>query len=226
MATPDPASTTPAVPRSISDLVVIPLGSWEQHGPHLPFDTDTRIAQELVSRLEHSLPELVRGPTLTVSASGEHAGFRGTLSIGGEVVTKTVIELVRSADWSSGVVFVNGHGGNSEYLARAVDVLAREGRSILVWSPPLVDDTDSHAGLIETSLMLAIDPASVRIDEIREGVTEPLGTLMADLRLGGVISVSPSGVLGDPRGANPDLGRALLDDWAQRLLTAVSAWAG
>ena len=226
MAPPDPASTTSAVPRSICDLLVIPLGSWEQHGPHLPFDTDTRIAQELVSRLERLLPDLVRGPTLTVSASGEHAGFRGTLSIGGEIVTKTVIELVRSADWSSGVVIVNGHGGNSEYLAHAVDILAREGRSILIWSPPLVDDTDSHAGLIETSLMLAIDPAGVRLEEMREGVTEPLGSLMADLRRGGVISVSPTGVLGDPRGANPDLGHALLDDWARRLLDAVVAWVG
>ena len=93
-------------------IVLIPVGSTEQHGPHLPLATDTWIAEELAGRAIHQTDGLMVGPTISVSASGEHAGFAGTLSIGLEVMTMVVVELVRSADWAAGVVLVNGHGGN------------------------------------------------------------------------------------------------------------------
>ncbi|MCX5759922.1 MAG: creatininase family protein, partial [Gemmatimonadetes bacterium] len=67
---------------------------------------------------------------ITISASGEHAGFAGTLSFGNEVVERMLIELVRSADWSAGVVLVNGHGGNAEPVRRAVSILTAEQRRV------------------------------------------------------------------------------------------------
>ena len=93
-------------------IVVVPVGSCEQHGPHLPLHTDTVIATALARDLARRRDDCAVAPALTVSASGEHAGFPGTLSIGTEVMTDLIVELARSAGWGRGVVFVNGHGGN------------------------------------------------------------------------------------------------------------------
>ena len=96
-------------------IIAIPVGSCEQHGPHLPLDTDTRIAVAVAEGLVSSFEpgDVLIGPTLAATSSGEHAGFPGTLSIGADVVEQTIVELVRSADWSAGVVLVNGHAGNA-----------------------------------------------------------------------------------------------------------------
>src|SRR3954454_19076570 len=95
-------------------LLAVPVGSCEQHGPHLPLDTDTRIAVHLAEALGHGRPDVVVAPAGAVGASGEHAGFPGTLSIGTAALTTVLIELIRSADHFAGVVLVNGHGGNAE----------------------------------------------------------------------------------------------------------------
>lgn len=224
MNSPEPAPTSREVGKVRTPLVVVALGSWEQHGPHLPLDTDTRIAAELAGRLVSEIPDCVLGPTLAVSSSGEHSGFPGTLSVGSEVVVDILVELVRSADWASGVIVINGHGGNAECLGRARDLLVSEGRKFLPWSPPLVDPTDSHAGYVETSLMLAIDSSAVRSDEIASGPNLRLQDILAELRDGGVASVSPSGVLGDPMRAEPSLGHRLLADWTDLLVADVRSW--
>ncbi|MEN9801318.1 MAG: hypothetical protein RLZ37_443 [Actinomycetota bacterium] len=219
--------TTPTsgdIERMTAPILAVPLGSWEQHGPHLPLDTDTRIAEALVARLAAANPDIVRGPTIAVSSSGEHAGFAGTLSIGGRVVVDMMVELVRSAEWAAGVLIVNGHGGNTEYLEQARDRLMGEHHLVLVWSPPLVDPNDSHAGYVETSVMLALEPLSVRVEEIRCAPAPHLADILPDLRATGVKGVSPSGVLGDPRRADADLGRLLLSTWENDLVEAVSRW--
>lgn len=207
-----------------SPVVVLALGSWEQHGPHLPLDTDTRIASELVSRLARRVSWAIPGPALGIASSGEHAGFAGTLSVGGRVVADTVLEIVRSADWAAGVAIVNGHGGNGPYLERAREIAVSEGRNLFTWSPPLVDPRDSHAGYVETSVMMAIDPATVRLDEIECGTVVPLEDVLPRMREGGVISVSPSGVLGDPRRADASLGDDLLTSWENDLVESASTW--
>jgi creatinine amidohydrolase len=210
-------------------ILLVPLGSTEQHGPHLPLDTDTRVAVALCEGATAALardpgvdrPALV-APAVTYGASGEHEGFAGTLSIGQGAFEQVVVELGRSAgDDYALVAFVNGHGGNAEALGRAWSTLRLEGRPVLAWSPRLDQPADSHAGLVETSVLLALAPHVVRLDRAEPGNTRPLQELLADLRAGGLAAVAANGVLGDPTGATAAVGRALLDGWIADLVAAV-----
>ena len=220
------ASTWVEVAAQQDPVLVIPVGSCEQHGPHLPFDTDTVIGEALVASIANLRPNVFVGPTITISASGEHAGFPGTLSFGTEATAEALIELVRSADWALGVMFVNAHGGNSDALTEVVIAASMEGHNVLVWSPSAPDDerSDSHAGWLETSLMLHLDASRVRLDRLEAGETRPLHDIMDELVENGVQSVSPNGVLGDPAGATAEHGRAVLQRWTGDLVDRVETW--
>lgn len=206
-------------------ILLIPVGSTEQHGPHLPISTDTLIAEEIAERAIHLTDGLMIGPTLSISASGEHAGFPGTLSIGNSAMSTVIVELCRSADWAAGVVFVNGHGGNHTAVTRSVELLVGEGRSTLAWWPkwPQRQDggpADLHAGRIETSMMLAIDPGLVRLELTAPG---PAATVQ-DLRAKGVRAVSPTGVLGDPNGASGREGERFIVSFVEDLIHEIERW--
>jgi mycofactocin precursor peptide peptidase len=202
-------------------LLAVPVGATEQHGPHLPLTTDTDIAVALVGRL----PGAVAAPPLCFGSSGEHAGFRGTLSIGQPVTQRVLIELGRSACESyEHVLFVSTHGGNAAPVARAVEYLRFEGRDVRAWSPRF--GGDAHAGRTETSLMLALDPSRVRLDLAEPGCTEDIATLMPRLLREGVRAVSPNGVLGDPAGASAKEGRELLARATAELREFVASWLG
>jgi mycofactocin precursor peptide peptidase len=204
-------------------LLCVPVGACEQHGPHLPLSTDTIVAEAVAARLAAGRPDVLVAPAITVSASGEHGGFPGTLSIGTDATAAVLVELVRSADWTGGVVFVNGHGGNRDAVDRAMTVLDRDGRAALPWWPCLPGG-DAHAGRTETSLMLALRPDLVHLDLAAAGETAPLAVIASRLRTVGVRAVAPNGVLGDPTGASADEGRALLDRMAVDLAAAVDSW--
>jgi mycofactocin system creatininase family protein len=206
-------------------IIAVPVGSCEQHGPHLPLDTDTRIAVALAEGLVSSFEpgDVLIGPTMAATSSGEHAGFPGTLSIGAALVEQMIVELVRSADWSAGVVLVNGHAGNARPVQRAVNKLLGEGRRVLAWWPH-IRNGDAHAGESETSMMLALAPSLVRMSRAEAGRPEPIVDLIDELRANGVRAVSPNGVLGDPRSATANHGKALLTRLIIDLVAAVDEW--
>lgn len=208
--------------RAASSVLAVPVGATEQHGPHLPIGTDTAVAVALAERLATARDDVVVAPAVVYGSSGEHAGFAGTLSIGGDAVRVLLVELVRSADAFAGVVLISAHGGNAAPVAAATAILTAEGRRVLAWSPR--HDGDAHAGRTETSMLLTIDPASVRSDRMEPGDRRTLGELIDALRAGGVASVSPNGVLGDPTGASAAEGAALLDRLAADLAAAVATW--
>ena len=214
----------PTVDRNAT--LLIPLGSTEQHGPHLPLDTDARIAEAVALRAAEALEQPVAvAPVVAYGASGEHAGFAGTLSIGTDVLRSVLIELVRSAALTfERIVFVNGHGGNIEALRAAVTQMRAEGHAVSAWSPT-IPDGDAHAGRTETALMLAIAPETVRLELAEAGNTTPIGELIDELRAGGVVSASPNGVLGDPRGANAAEGETLLEMLTSQLAKSLVAAA-
>ncbi|MCU1526973.1 MAG: mycofactocin system creatininase, partial [Frondihabitans sp.] len=117
----------PEVP--VDPLVLVPTGSTEQHGPHLPFDTDSVVARAVATHAAARLPgPVVVAPTIAFGASGEHADFPGTISIGHVALRAVLIETVRSLDlWSGHIVFVNGHGGNVATLRQVVAEMRAEG---------------------------------------------------------------------------------------------------
>jgi creatinine amidohydrolase len=208
-------------------IVAVPLGSCEQHGPHLPLDTDTRIAVALADGLAAARPAVVVAPPVAYGASGEHAGFEGTLSIGLDALTSVLVELVRSADAFTGVVFVNGHGGNHDAVERAVTTSLHDGRRVLAWSPAGGATrviADAHAGRTETSILLALAPSIVQLEHAQAGATAPLTELLPALRAGGVRAVSPNGVLGDPGGATAAEGIDVLRSLTDDLVAAVDRW--
>jgi mycofactocin precursor peptide peptidase len=204
-------------------ILAVPLGSTEQHGPHLPLGTDSDVAVALAERLAAARADVLVAPVLPYGSAGEHAAFPGTLSIGAAALELVVVELVRSASAFAGVVLVSGHGGNAVPLAAAVATLRAEGRAVLAWSPR-IPGGDAHAGRTETSLVLALAPGTVRLEAAERGDVRPLAAVIGRLRRSGVAAVSPNGVLGDPRSASAAEGRRLLDDLTADLVAAVEAW--
>ncbi|MFM8794474.1 MAG: mycofactocin biosynthesis peptidyl-dipeptidase MftE [Acidimicrobiales bacterium] len=200
-----------------SHLLVVPVGSFEQHGAHLPPSTDSLIITA-VAGTACSGRDVTLGPTVNVTASDEHAGFTGTLSIGTDLTASTLVAIATSATgWAGGVLFANGHGGNADALAMAGEELSARGVAHDVWSLPLYDGADMHAGLTETSVMLHLHPELVRMDLARVGNTGDAADLMPMMRTGGVRAVSTSGVLGDPTGASAAHGRAVFTMWVGSL---------
>ncbi len=221
-----------ASPRTL----LIPLGATEQHGPHLPLATDTTVAALWAGRvadiMNRSGHHTVVAPPLPYGSSGEHQMFPGTLSIGHDALRTVVIELARSAGSSfDRVAFLSGHAGNREAVGGAVDQLRDEGHRAShffpSWPAEQEPTVDAHAGRTETSLLLHLQPATVRTERLAPGDTRPLSTVMATLMTEGVAAVSPNGVLGDPTEATAAEGARLLDSLAERTAGRLLAeWSG
>jgi creatinine amidohydrolase len=228
----------PSIPAGC--LLAVPVGSCEQHGPHLPLGTDTRIAEALASAAATRRTGVLCAPPITVGASGEHRGFPGTLSIGTRATTDLAVELARSAlpdppaqvdrtaptatDGFSGVLFVNAHGGNAEALSNAQARLQAEGRRVVVWHAR-VEGGDPHAGHTETSLMLHLHREQVRMESAEAGSTARSSEIAEVLRTDGLRAVTPNGVLGDPRRATAGEGARLFDLLLESLLATLDTMA-
>ncbi len=184
-------------------LVLVPVGSIEQHGPHLPLDTDTAIAIAVADAVARELPGTWVAPAVSYGSSGEHQSFPGTASVGTDALTHQLVELARSLrTWAGRVVFVNAHGGNLAALKASDEI---------EWVPCVTEDVDLHAGFTETSLMLHLRPESVRLDRAVVGNTQPLREILPAMMTGGVAAVSANGVLGDPAGATAAEGERVLE---------------
>jgi len=224
---------------------LLPLGATEQHGPHLPFATDTWIAEALAERLTRRLPETVALPALPVGCSSEHLGFPGTLSIAPSTLRSLLDDLLASLTRHGFArVFVfSAHGGNCQPLADALPGLRTAHPDLQVGaftdlaalahlqqssaksmgiSPTAAGH---HAGEFETSILRALRPALVRVETLEAGRLHP-GTDAQHLFYPSLRDATPSGTLGDPRGASAQRAERYLDNWAELLEFAYgAAWA-
>jgi creatinine amidohydrolase len=212
---------------SRTPVVLLPLGSCEQHGPHLPLDTDAAVATAVAERavtLMRGAIDAVIAPTQSYGASGEHEGFPGTVSIGHTALHLLVVELGRSMlRWAGRLVVVNGHGGNLKSLAGAVRRLRDEGRDVAWWAC-VSREPKAHAGRSETSVMHALRPGSVRSEQIASGPQASEDHLLDRLMARGLRAVSPNGVIGEPAGASASEGAELLAEMSTALAEAVHGW--
>lgn len=210
-----------------SPIVLVPLGSTEQHGPHLPLATDTIIAAAVAHEAAEQMAirtglRVLVAPALPYGASGEHQEFPGTVSIGHEALRVVLVELIRSiATWSSRIVVINAHGGNEPTVSSVVDQMRRERHRVQVVTCAVQDPTDAHAGRDETSMLLHLRPELVRAEAVVTGNTRPLAQLLPELVAVGMRPVTPTGVLGDPRGATSDAGRAAMSEMVDRVVLEV-----
>jgi creatinine amidohydrolase len=219
-------SATSAEIAESRPMLLLPLGAWEQHGPHLPLDTDTIIITRVIADvLRHEDLQTVNAmtaPAISITASDEHDGFPGTLSTGTQALKDSVVAICRSASWAQGVCIVNGHGGNADALVAITSALTYEKITHSIWSLPSYIGGDMHAGHTETSLLLHIAPHEVRTNVIARGATHGAGLVEA-MRTGGVQAVSENGIIGDASTATATHGKAVLDLYATSLRTHVLA---
>jgi len=216
------AASWPQIDRSPRQLLLLPVGSTEQHGPHLPLDTDTVVALRVAQEIHALYPSVGLAPAIPYGASGEHAAFPGTLSIGTDALCAVIVEFVRHAalTWRH-VLVVNGHGGNVDALARASALMRFEGYSLNVCHAAGAGPrSDPHAGFRETSLMMYLAPDSVKTQFIESGNDTALSELMSLIRKNGIRAVSENGVLGDPVGANPEHGRKMFQSICDAAIAA------
>ena len=216
---------------------IVPLGSIEQHGAHLPLSTDTRIGDALAERLCERVPEAIRLATFSLGCSSEHLGFGGTLSLRPETFTSVLEDVVASlaASGIRRVFFFSAHGGNFAVLGAALPGLRAIAHGVEIGAFTDLDGLTSalheagarerispqaaghHAGEVETSIVLALDAASVRRVTLAPGLVEPTDDPQS-LFYPRLRSRAPGGVVGDPTLADAARGRRYLDLWVDLLL--------
>src|SRR5450432_72216 len=165
-----------------SSILCLPIGSIEQHGPHLPLNTDVVLAEEFTRRIIARWGEaldLWQLPTLSISLAREHEWAPGTLSLSIQGMTALVRDMgstIARALPARNLAIVNGHGGNRGILeALALDLRADFGLNVCVMHPAAWAEIDAnaavpeiHGGKNETSMMLAVAPRLVRMDNIAQ----------------------------------------------------------
>jgi creatinine amidohydrolase len=220
------------------DVAFLPVGSTEQHGPHAPLGTDTLNAVAVAeagaeayedggaASLDTDCPPgaVAVAPPIPVGVAEEHRTFDGTMWVSPDTFRAYVRESAESltAHGVDRVVFVNGHGGNVEALAEVARRFSRDpnhgGYGVaFTWFEAVGDHASDmgHAGPLETALLRATNPESVReerVDEASAGAADRWGEWVSGVNLAhDSDEFSDNGVVGDPRGGDAARGAELLD---------------
>lgn len=221
-----PTSTSIDEGQRNARVAILPIGSFEQHGSHLPLITDTAIAATISAELAAAYP-LLQLPPVTISCSQEHSAWSGTVSISATTLLSMVADVADSVRRSgiSALVLVNGHGGNYALSNLVQETNARGNRMALFptgqdWkdarSAAHLDATmheDMHAGEIETSILLHAHPELVRDGyETADWTADDRRHLL----ITGMSAYTSSGVIGRPSLASADKGKAVLASLVHR----------
>jgi creatinine amidohydrolase len=221
---------------------VVAVGSTEQHGPHLPTMTDTRIGDAVAERVARKLGNTLQARTIPVGVSEHHLAFGGTVSIKPETLTLLLRDYIDSLARCGfrRIIILPLHGGNFATAKQAIDSAkgAYPGVEVTGYAnlPGLLaalnatsaefgvsaDDAGAHAGENETSIMMALEPSLVVRDRFAAGYVGPVGD--AEFKVifeRGMPALTQSGVLGDPRSASREKGEIYIERLADFLVKQI-----
>jgi creatinine amidohydrolase len=236
-----------------SKIVVLPLGSLEQHGHHLPILTDSMIGGEIIRRAEADLgDEALFLPMLWVGASDHHRAFAGTVSLSNDVYVKVLIDILESliANGFRRILMVNAHGGNILPGNMAMyDVQLRHKDKADLWivmstwfvtagkAIAAIDELEqkhvTHACELETSMILRLRPELVKLEAAR-GANIPFESAFycpdssrssrVDVRFT-FDHITETGALGHPEKATAEKGEALYQAATGEIVALVREFA-
>lgn len=230
---------SPEIGRAIADghtTAVFAAGAVEQHGPHLPLFMDAEHGDRLAVEVARRLGGALVAPTVRIGCSEHHMAFPGTVTLRTDTFLAVCADMCRSLSRHGfrRVCIVPTHGGNFQPLHQGLEALdAAAGPEcsveaytdlmevIQAWRRVAEDEAGlggrvgGHADVAETSVMLALHPELVRVDLAVEGVIpdpEPAAhaELVQRIIAEGFATVTPTGILGDARGATAGLGETMI----------------
>jgi len=225
--------TRPEVEQAIAagaDTVVVPLGSTEQHGLHLPLGTDAILGAAMGDRVARALGNALLAPAITIGCSEHHMDFAGSLTLRKETFSAVVADVCRSlAHHGFGhIALIPTHGGNFAPLAKAVKAIRPElsGVNLIAYTDLMgfmdeifrvgkalevtPEQAGGHSGEFETSLMLSVRPDLVAMDKAQPGYVGDQFSIAALVFEKGFRAATENGVLGDPSDASAANGEVYL----------------
>jgi creatinine amidohydrolase len=217
-------------------IAVLPVGALEQHGPHLPLETDTILATGVARRIADRLGAWLL-PAITYGEAWTAEAWPGTISLSAETLAAMIVDIGRGVQriGSFGLVTINGHFGNREPIELAARELMPGGLKLLQLDYPGMSDAAEeycssapagpgfyHADEVETSMMLALAPDTVSMDlAMAEYPTFPWDFGKAPMQLR---SFNRSGVFGDPRPATAATGEKIIGRIVDESLKIIAEW--
>lgn len=226
-------------------VVIIPIGVIEQHGHHLPLDTDAFIAQEITHEAARRDAEILAGPTVPFGYTPSNKNFPGSICLSAGTWTALIRDIVRSMarHGFTRIALLNGHGGQVSLSRATASILQDEdGIRVVVLNWFGLVDKDmgrlfadeklpggrvGHAGAVETSMNLHLRPElsdqGDRVSHVRRTMPEFVS------KAGGYLQtpreeLSPSGVMGDPKLGSAEKGAELFELAVQGLCTFVKEY--
>lgn len=211
-------------------VFVFPVGATEQHGPFLPFGTDTYITDYIVDKIEKKFPELIVLPTLEVSRSREHRGYYGTLWLEEDTLKQVLLDICTSLQAQAKTIcllsfhandavfesFIKSHGLDCTVVH--IDMIHDDDDTQI---EALLDGpVDDHAGNSEISNMLALQPNLVTVPDNNY----PKVIIKEPWHTGNLADISKNGIADNHRSWNVDKikGQKILDIYAARAITNIT----